>query len=144
ADPVHHTSRFTSPPLPPGRRTALWHRPTAIAVAVLLVLGLGAGVWYINSGQFTKVPPLLTKTEQQARDRLADAGLDVGQVEEEYSDTVERGKVISTDPKAGARIRGNDSVSLTLSRGPRTVRVPDLDGYPLDTARSMLEDEGLK
>src|SRR5690606_36172125 len=70
ADPVHHTSRFTSPPLPPGRRTALWHRPTAIAVAVLLVLGLGAGVWYINSGQFTKVPPLLTKTGQQARDRL--------------------------------------------------------------------------
>ncbi|MFD3628860.1 Stk1 family PASTA domain-containing Ser/Thr kinase [Streptomyces sp. DSM 116494] len=144
-DPARHTSRFQSPPpLPPRRRTALRAGPAAIVVAVLLALGLGAGVWYINSGQFTKVPPLLTKTEQEARDRLADAGLDVGGVEEAYSDTVERGKVISTDPKAGARIRGNDSVSLVLSKGPQTVRVPDLDGYPLDKARSLLEDEGLK
>ncbi|CAM5565743.1 Stk1 family PASTA domain-containing Ser/Thr kinase [Streptomyces pilosus] len=145
ADPVRHTTRFRSPPpLPPRRRGALPRGPMTIVVAVLLVLGLGAGVWYINSGQFTKVPPLLTKTEQQARDRLADAGLDVGRVEEAYSDTVERGRVIATDPKAGARIRGNDSVSLTVSRGPETVRVPDLDGYPLDKARSLLEDEGLK
>ncbi|CAL9573289.1 Stk1 family PASTA domain-containing Ser/Thr kinase [Streptomyces sp. enrichment culture] len=145
ADQVRHTTRFRSPPpLPPRRRGALPRGPMAIVVAVLLVLGLGAGVWYINSGQFTKVPPLLTKTEQEARDRLADAGLDVGRVEEAYSDTVERGRVIGTDPKAGARIRGNDSVSLTVSRGPQTVRVPDLDGYPLDKARSLLEDEGLR
>ncbi|MEY7978374.1 Stk1 family PASTA domain-containing Ser/Thr kinase [Streptomyces pilosus] len=145
ADQVRHTTRFRPPPpLPPRRRGALPRGPMTIVVAVLLVLGLGAGVWYINSGQFTKVPPLLTKTEQEARDRLADAGLDVGRVEEAYSDTVERGRVIGTDPKAGARIRGNDSVSLTVSRGPQTVRVPDLDGYPLDKARSLLEDEGLK
>ncbi|GHH94739.1 Stk1 family PASTA domain-containing Ser/Thr kinase [Streptomyces capillispiralis] len=140
----HHTSRLQSPPLPPRRRTALRRGPTAVVVAVLLVLGLGGGVWYINSGQFIKVPPLLAKTEDEARDRLADAGLDVGPVKEAYSDTVERGTVISTDPAPGARIRGNDSVSLTLSRGPRTVRVPDLDGYPLDNARSLLEDEGLE
>ncbi|MFI2376520.1 Stk1 family PASTA domain-containing Ser/Thr kinase [Streptomyces sp. NPDC018964] len=144
-DPVHRTSRFRSPPpLPPRRRTALRRGPAAIVVAVLLVLGVGTGIWYINSGQFTKVPPLLGKTEQEARDRLSDAGLEAGQVEEAYSDTVERGTVISTDPKAGARIRGNDSVSLTLSKGPQTVRVPDLDGYRLDKARDLLKDEGLE
>ncbi|MFF5156978.1 Stk1 family PASTA domain-containing Ser/Thr kinase [Streptomyces sp. NPDC000348] len=145
ADPVHRTSRFRSPPpLPPRRRTALRRGPTAIVVAVLLVLGAGTGIWYINSGQFTKVPPLLGKTEQEARARLTDAGLDTGQVKEAYSDTVERGTVISTDPKAGARIRGNDPVSLTLSKGPQTVRVPDLDGYPLDKARDLLKDDGLE
>ncbi|MEV5926088.1 Stk1 family PASTA domain-containing Ser/Thr kinase [Streptomyces cellulosae] len=145
ADQVHRTSRFRSPPpLPPRRRTAVRRGPAAIVVAVLLVLGLGAGIWYINSGQFTKVPPVLSKTEQQARDRLAEAGLEVGKVKEEYSDTVERGKVIGTDPAAGARVRGSASVSLTVSKGPQTVRVPDLDGYRLDKARSLLEDEGLK
>lgn len=142
---TQRTSRFPSPPpLPPRGRTALRRGPMAIVVGVLLLLGLGAGVWYINSGQFTKVPPLLAKTEKEARDRLADAGLDVGRVAEAYSDTVERGKVVATDPEAGARIRGSDSVSLTLSKGPRTVRVPDVDGYPLDKARSLLEDEGLE
>ncbi|MFH8449975.1 Stk1 family PASTA domain-containing Ser/Thr kinase [Streptomyces fungicidicus] len=139
-----HTSRLQSPPPPPRRRTGLRRGPMAIVVAVLLVLGVGTGIWYINSGQFTKVPPLLAKTEKEARDRLATAGLDVGEVNEAFSDTVERGTVISTDPKAGARIRSHDPVALTLSKGPETVRLPDLDGYPLDRARDVLKDEGLE
>ncbi|MER6749352.1 Stk1 family PASTA domain-containing Ser/Thr kinase [Streptomyces fungicidicus] len=140
-----HTSRLQSPPpLPPRRRTGLRRGPMAVVVAVLLVLGVGTGIWYINSGQFTKVPPLLAKTEKEARDRLATAGLDVGEVNEAFSDTVERGTVISTDPKAGARIRSHDPVALTLSKGPETVRLPDLDGYPLDRARDVLKEEGLE
>ncbi|MDI3095758.1 Stk1 family PASTA domain-containing Ser/Thr kinase [Streptomyces sp. AN-3] len=146
ADGVHRTSRLATPPAdPPGpRRPRLRRGPLAIVVAVLLVLGLGTGVWYINSGQFTKVPALLSKTEAQARDRLEEAGLDVGKVEHAYSDTVERGKVISTDPGVGERIRKNDSVALTVSDGPDTVKLPDVAGYRLDRARTVLKDEGLE
>ncbi|GAB2959696.1 Stk1 family PASTA domain-containing Ser/Thr kinase [Streptomyces pseudoechinosporeus] len=146
---LHHTSILaTPPPDPPSRRRTRTPRPRrgmlAIVAAVLLVLGLGAGVWYINSGQFTKVPPLLTMTEAKAEQRLESAGLDVGEVKREYSDTVERGTVISSDPKAGARIRDNDPVSLTISRGPETVRVPNVQGYALAKAKARLKDEGLK
>ncbi|MFA3874378.1 Stk1 family PASTA domain-containing Ser/Thr kinase [Streptomyces sp. MMCC 100] len=146
ADGVHRTSRLAAPPpAPPRSRLRRPRRgPLAIVVAVLLVLGVGTGVWYINSGQFTKVPPLLSKTEAQARDRLDEAGLDVGKVRHAYSDTVERGKVISTDPGVGDRIRKNDSVSLTVSDGPDTVKLPDVAGYKLDRARKLLEDEGLQ
>ncbi|WP_454323646.1 Stk1 family PASTA domain-containing Ser/Thr kinase [Streptomyces ambofaciens] len=142
----NQTSRLAAPApdFAPSRRLQLRRGPLAIVVAVLLVLGVGTGVWYINSGQFTKVPPLLSKTEAQARDRLDDAGLDVGKVRHAYSDTVERGKVISTDPGVGDRIRQNDSVSLTVSDGPDTVKLPDVTGYKLDKARTLLEDEGLE
>ncbi len=146
SDGVNRTSRLAAPPpsAAPSRRLRLRRRPLTIVVAVLLVLGVGTGVWYINSGQFTKVPPLLSKTEAEARDRLDDAGLDVGKVRHAYSDTVERGKVISTDPGVGDRIRKNDSVSLTVSDGPDTVKLPDVSGYRLDKARTLLEDEGLE
>ncbi|MFD6173955.1 Stk1 family PASTA domain-containing Ser/Thr kinase [Streptomyces coeruleorubidus] len=145
AAPLNRTSRFQSPPPPPSRRRSGSRRgPMAIVVAVLLVLGLGTGIWYINSGQFTEVPPLLAKTQAQAEDRLADAGLELGKVEHAYSDTVERGTVISSDPKAGTRIRGNDSVSVTISDGPRDVRVPALEGQRLDKARSLLKQDGLE
>ncbi|MBD0842713.1 Stk1 family PASTA domain-containing Ser/Thr kinase [Streptomyces sp. TRM68416] len=143
----HRTSRLeTPPPLPPRRRRVAVPRrgPLAIVVAVLLVLGVGAGVWYINSGQFTQVPALLTKTEAEARDRLGEAGLDVGKVERAYSDTVKRGRVISTDPAAGSRIRDNGSVNLVVSRGPEVVKVPDLEGYRLDKAKAVLKSEGLE
>ncbi|MEJ8668986.1 MULTISPECIES: Stk1 family PASTA domain-containing Ser/Thr kinase [unclassified Streptomyces] len=143
----NRTSRLESPPPPPRRRSRTSRAPRGplvIVAAVLLALGLGVGIWYINSGQFTEVPPLLSKTEAQARDRLEDSGLDVGKVERAFSDTVKRGTVISTDPDTGARIRHNDSVSLVISAGPETVKVPDLEGYRLDKARTVLKDSGLE
>ncbi|MEV5883212.1 Stk1 family PASTA domain-containing Ser/Thr kinase [Streptomyces sp. NPDC052020] len=143
-DGLHRTSRLEPPAPVAPRRPAARRGPLAIVAAVLLVLGVGAGVWYINSGQFTKVPPLLEKTEAQARDRLERAGLDVGAVRHAHSDTVERGSVISTDPGPGARIRGNDAVSLTISDGPAFVKLPDLAGYRLDKARTVLRQEGLE
>ncbi|MEG8275973.1 Stk1 family PASTA domain-containing Ser/Thr kinase [Streptomyces sp. AHA2] len=142
---LNRTSRLASPPpaAPAGRR-AVPRGPMALVVAVLLVLGVGTGLWYINSGQFTEVPPLLAKTQDQAEDRLRDAGLELGKVEHAHSDTVERGRVISSDPGTGARIRGNDSVSITVSDGPETVRVPALAGRELAEARSLLKDDGLE
>ncbi|WP_168723001.1 Stk1 family PASTA domain-containing Ser/Thr kinase [Streptomyces sp. S816] len=141
-DGVSRTTRFQTPPAAPPRRSR--RLMLTIAVAVLLVLGAGTGVWYINSGQFTKVPPLLTKTEAQARDRLQDAGLHTGKVKRAYDDTVERGTVISTDPAPGARIRDHDAVTLTVSLGPETVKVPDLAGLPLAEARHKLKSAGLE
>ncbi|MCX5260295.1 Stk1 family PASTA domain-containing Ser/Thr kinase [Streptomyces canus] len=148
-EPVYHrTSRLESPPLPPSRRGRSSggprRGPLLIVAAILLALGLGAGVWYINSGQFTQVPALLTKTEAQARDRLDEAGLETGKVTYAYSDTVKRGTVISTDPGVGARIRNNDSVSITVSKGPETVKVPDVQGDALSNARTRLKAEGLQ
>ncbi|MFR9791645.1 Stk1 family PASTA domain-containing Ser/Thr kinase [Streptomyces sp. MB22_4] len=141
-DGVSRTARFRAAPVPPPRRSR--RLILTVAVAVLLVLGAGTGVWYINSGQFTKVPPLLTKTETQARDRLKQAGLEVGKVRRAYDDTVERGTVISTDPAPGARIRDHDAVTLTVSLGPETVKVPDLAGLPLAKARQRLKAAGLE
>ncbi|URM91684.1 Stk1 family PASTA domain-containing Ser/Thr kinase [Streptomyces sp. MRC013] len=125
----------------PGRRRGL----VAVLAAVLLVLGGGAGVWYIGSGQFTRVPAtgLLGKTRAEAERRLADEGLDVGSTREEFSGAYERGTVMGTDPAPGERIRGNGSVDLVVSRGPRIVEVPDLRGRPLAAAKELLRRAGL-
>ncbi|MET8445895.1 Stk1 family PASTA domain-containing Ser/Thr kinase [Streptomyces sp. NPDC005209] len=141
---VDRTSRLEAPPAPPRRLSRPRRGLVTVIAAVLVVFGIGAGVWYINSGQFTRVPPLLAKTEAQAKERLEQDGLDVKRVEREYNDTVKRGTVIRTDPKAGARIRSNDSVTLTISLGPEIVRVPDLTGRPLDKAQDLLKKNALE
>ncbi|MFG2359837.1 Stk1 family PASTA domain-containing Ser/Thr kinase [Streptomyces sp. NPDC048521] len=141
---VQHTSRLQAPPVPPVPSRRPRRLVLTVVAAVLAVFGVGAGIWYINSGQFTKVPPLLSKTEAQAKDRLRAAGLDVGQVERAYNDTVKRGTIISTDPAPGARIRDHDSVTLTVSLGPETVNVPDLAGQPLAEAQARLKADGLE
>lgn len=155
-DQVRRTSRLTMPPpgpeepsrRPPARRgtgriaSAPRGSVLAIVVAALLVLGVGVGVWYINSGQFTRVPSLLGQTEQTAKKRLGDAGLDAS-VEKDFSDTFERGTVMRTDPEPRSRIRGNGSVTLVISRGPEIVRVPDLAGKSLADAKDALKKAGL-
>ncbi|MFF1923508.1 Stk1 family PASTA domain-containing Ser/Thr kinase [Streptomyces sp. NPDC058221] len=147
---AHHTSRLEMPPQlppqPPSRRAGRLGGQRGIiaaVVAVLLVLGIGGGVWYINSGQFTHVPSLLGQSEKAAKGRLSDSGLELKDVKRTYSDTVDRGKVIGSDPKSGARIRGNGSVSITVSRGPEIVKVPDVQGVALAEAKRKLTKAGL-
>ncbi|MEU9996351.1 Stk1 family PASTA domain-containing Ser/Thr kinase [Streptomyces sp. NPDC050848] len=149
---VQHTSRLTMPPPElgsegrPERRGDRGRRPRGpllVVAAVLLALGIGGGVWYINSGQFTRVPAVLGQTEAKATERLTDAGLDVGTTKRAFSDVYERGTVMATDPASGERIRGNGTVTLTISRGPEIVKVPRLKGKPLAEAKRLLADEGL-
>ncbi|MFF7264380.1 Stk1 family PASTA domain-containing Ser/Thr kinase [Streptomyces sp. NPDC008159] len=145
-DGMNRTSRFETSS-PPPRRTGGGTAPRrgllAIVAAVLLVLGMGGGIWYINSGQFTKVPAVLAQSEAVATKRIQGAGLGV-KVERAFSDTVKRGEVIRTHPEPGDRIRDNDTVTLTISKGPETVALPDLKGYRLDKAKARLKSDGLE
>ncbi|MFI5661377.1 Stk1 family PASTA domain-containing Ser/Thr kinase [Streptomyces sp. NPDC051684] len=151
---LNRTSRLEMPPTPPptapasprggGRGRGPQRRTLAILAAVLLVLGLGTGVWYINSGQFTKVPSVLNQTQTQAEKRLTEAGLERGTVTRAYSDTYKRGTVMDSDPGSGDRIRNGGAVDLTVSRGSKTVKVPDLSDTPLDAAKSELKKRDLE
>ncbi|MFI9206836.1 Stk1 family PASTA domain-containing Ser/Thr kinase [Streptomyces sp. NPDC053253] len=144
---VEHTNRLPAPEAPPAatrRRAPRAPRgPLMIVLGVLLALGLGAGVWYINSGQFTRVPAVLGQTEAVATQRIKDTGLDVGTTKRAFSDVYERGTVMAVDPAPGERVRGNATVTLTLSRGPEIVKVPNLRNKPLAEAKRLLKAEGL-
>lgn len=152
-----HTSRLELPVTPPGGPAGPFDgasadrrrggRPTrrtvlVLVAAVLVLLIAGTGIWYINAGQFTTVPAVLDMTQSKAERTLKDAGLDV-KVERAFSSNVTRGHVISTSPENGQRIRGTGTVTITLSKGPNIVTVPDLSGTPVADARRKLRDLGL-
>ncbi|MDT0381041.1 Stk1 family PASTA domain-containing Ser/Thr kinase [Streptomyces sp. DSM 42041] len=151
--PVERTARFPSPPLdPPEETDGSRHRaarrrgprrPLLVVLGAVLAVLLGTGVWYINSGQFIRTPSVLSLTEGDARAKLRDAGLEV-RVERDHSLTVDRGRVMESDPSPGERIRRNGAVTVVVSRGPEVVKVPDLSGTPLDDARRELKGLGLE
>lgn len=91
------------------------------------------------------VPYVVGLTEEDARARIlseyADADVRTG---EDYSDTVEAGKVIEQYPPAGTNNKLDDIVHLTISIGPQAFTVPDVYGLSQKHADIKLEEKGLK
>ncbi|MCX6363514.1 MAG: PASTA domain-containing protein, partial [Actinobacteria bacterium] len=124
------------PPQKPKNRGWIW------AVGVLVVVALaGLGVAWatgaFDSGEKAvkeaAVPNLVGMTQQGAATALEQAGLKVGQVVSEESDTGPAGTVIKQDPAAASKVAEGSLVALTLSSGaspsPSTTSdVPDVVG----------------
>ena len=70
------------------------------------------------------------------------------EVVEEYSDDVEEGKVIRTDPEAGAELEKGATLTVYISKGKQkddneNVSVPGLLGMTKDQAEKALTEKGL-
>ena len=61
----------------------------------------------------------------------------------EYSDTVEKGKIIRQEPAAGDVVEKGGTISLVVSKGPQMVEMPDVIGFTQEGAVSELEARGL-
>ncbi|MET9402513.1 Stk1 family PASTA domain-containing Ser/Thr kinase [Kitasatospora sp. NPDC002965] len=122
----------------PGRLRRLPRRPliwTAVLTALVLLVG---GTTYALSGAlYGTVPGVLGKDRAEAQ-RILDGADMHGRFTEVYSETVPSGLVISTDPGVGARARKSDTVTVTVSRGPKRIAVPELAGKPSAQASSAL------
>jgi beta-lactam-binding protein with PASTA domain len=90
------------------------------------------------------VPPLRGELPGDARARLEALGLTVGRVAEQYSDDVDEGRVVGTDPGPGVEVDRGSSVTLVVSLGPELVPVPDVVGETLDAAAEILADAGFE
>ena len=90
------------------------------------------------------VPDIRGMSAADAEAALSAEGL-VGSASEDYSDTVEAGKVISQDVDPNSEVDKGTTVSYVVSLGPETkyVTVPGLGGYTEERARQRLTNAGL-
>jgi len=88
------------------------------------------------------VPDVTGQTQQDAISALEASGLALGGVTTEDSATVQKGRVIRTDPKADSQVDPGTRVTLIVASG--VVTVPDVTGKSIDAARKQLNDLGLQ
>ena len=89
-----------------------------------------------------EVPNLVNVEEEEAFEVLSTYDL-IGIAEERASDDVPAGRVIGTDPAAGARVTADSRVIVFISTGPDSAEVPDFAGLSLDAYTSEVEALGL-
>jgi serine/threonine-protein kinase len=82
---------------------------------------------------------------EKAKAELEAAGFSVV-VTNAYSDEIEEGRVIQTDPTEGEVIPEGSTVEMFVSVGPqyKTMKMPDVRGMNVDAARTKLEGMGLR
>ncbi|WP_309123697.1 PASTA domain-containing protein [Arthrobacter sp.] len=104
--------------------------------------GTAIGLVVSQGPEPVAVPPVVGLPEEEALSALEDAGL-VGEIAPEAVNDAEvpAGSVLSQSPSDG-QLRPGETVTLTLSAGPRIIEVPDVFSQPEAEAIAALEEAG--
>lgn len=127
----------------------------AVIIVILLVFFVGrfTGVFggkksdtsqsTLDSTQ-TVMPDVVGLSEKMADKKLSDNNLQMQVKSSEYSDTVEKGNVISQDPKADEVVSKYSKVSVVISLGSDTVDITKLGiaGKTKEAAEALLKENG--
>lgn len=92
-----------------------------------------------------KVPDLKDVDIKSAKDMLANYGLELGNIEQKFSDTIAKDSVISQDPAADTEVSKGDKVNIVVSKGKEVVntKVPNVVGLNIDDAEALLKSRKL-
>ena len=114
-------------------------------IAASIAIFLGIGVWYVFLGPGSKVvvPSLAGLTIKEAKSTLEDLGLNLDIAQEEFSEDIPDGKIITSDPAGGGRVSPNGTVGVTISKGQERYSVPTVQGLKLEVAEQLLKESKL-
>ena len=99
---------------------------------------------FISSGPPpVAVPSVVGQAKSDARAQLEAAGFSVS-VNQAFSDTAPKNEVVSQSPAAGTDVPKGSQVTITVSKGPQQVPVPDVVGMDVKSARAALRAKGFK
>jgi beta-lactam-binding protein with PASTA domain/predicted Ser/Thr protein kinase len=138
APPVEYYGPTEPPPEhESGSGTRSW---IAALVGVLVIAALGAGLLLLGKDK-VNVPNVVGNPQPEAELILKRKGLATDVTLKEHP-TIAKGTVIGQDPGGGSRVPKDEVVTLVVSAGPGTARIPVLTGQARSAARKKLSALG--
>ncbi len=101
---------------------------------------------YVSKGVEIKtsiMPDLLESTKENAEKVLnaQDLALDIV-VEEVFDSAIAEGEVVRTEPKSGEDLQTGQQVTIFISKGPELSEIKNIIGLAVDSAVSLLKNDG--
>ena len=114
-----------------------------ISVLVIIAAGVAAFLVYSSSTKST-VPNVAGMTLAEAKEftSLNEYELVVEQAGEDYSDSVNKGDIISQDIQSGTSVKKGTVIQVVVSKGSQ-IKVPDLVGHDTTEAENITDSAGL-
>ncbi|NDL57328.1 PASTA domain-containing protein [Phytoactinopolyspora mesophila] len=131
-----------------GRRTQAqqrrrWRGPVMFILVLVLAAAVTVGAWWFGAGRWTSTPSLLNLEPDAAMTVAEEAGLSATADGEGFSERVEAGLVLQTEPGPGEQILRGGTIRLIISQGPERYEVPDVQGMTREQAETALTDRNL-
>jgi beta-lactam-binding protein with PASTA domain len=122
-----------------------------LKIAILLVvfiLIVGASAYLtltmiIKNEDTVIVPDLAGKNIVYVLELLTDLGLNTKIEGSEYSTEMPKNNVIFQEPEPGSEIKKGRDVRIIISKGPKSILMPNLERLPVQQARIILEENSL-
>ncbi len=117
-----------------------------MAAAFIIIAGVSAYLtltFMIKQRNTVIVPDLVGKDVVDVLFLLTDLGLNTKVRGAEYRTDIPVNHVVFQDPGPGDEIKKDRDVRIVISKGPKTVQTPNLEGLPVSQARIILEENGL-
>ncbi len=104
--------------------------------------GSTVSVWFSTGPQTATVPDVSNRSQEEAKSLLESAGFTVGSVKTVDSATIDKDKVVSTDPAANSKQTKGTIITLYISSG--MTKIPDgVVGQSRDAVIESLKQTGL-
>jgi eukaryotic-like serine/threonine-protein kinase len=99
---------------------------------------------FVSKGpQLFPLPQLTGKSLDAAKEALNRAEMALGKVTEKFDEEAPAGTVLAQAPAPAAQVKHGTPVSLTVSKGPQPIPVPDVRGAEQSAAFRAIEAAGL-
>jgi eukaryotic-like serine/threonine-protein kinase len=125
------------PPEEDGRGRWRW-----VVLGVLALALVALAVWALTRPGHAAVPSVIGKDVDAATATLEQAGFEVET--DEFTNPEPPGTVVEQDPPAGEEAEDGSTVTLSVSTGPGTARVPDVAGLSARAATKKLDKAGFR
>ena len=113
-----------------------------ILVIILLVLG-GIFIFtkYFNNNKNIKIPNVSNLSKEDAESVLKENGISINnEIKEVASDSIEKGKVVKTEPTIGSSVKKGRSITIYISSGENKFIVENYKNLNFLTVKTKLEE----
>lgn len=131
-------TRAAAAPPAEAMRPARRRGPLLLLLAVAALAATALLGWYLAIGRYETVPNLVSLSSDEAVKTAEAAGFTVEMGDPVFSEVVEKGDVVSTDPEPGSRALPDDVITLQVSQGKERYRIPNIQGQTVEEATEVL------
>lgn len=143
---LHQTAKQASGADNPKKKRKKW--PIVLVSTFFALVILGLLTVFVFPGLFSakdvKIPDVSGKSVDDAVAMLASSGLKIGANHSITDETVEKGKVIRTDPDGGITVKEGAKVDIYTSAGKEKTELSDYKGRQFDDVLSLLNSKNFK